>query len=225
VSTLVCPPHVPVVDLRDEQTDPAPKTRLVAGRTVTRDPSSVTGVVIHQTAARFGVGPARIRAANGDEALALHRRALEQPYHAIAFRRTMSVAMGQRLVSYTHHGGALNALSLGYAVDGVYPGIVGGQTWDGSEPDPITPELVEVARVGLARLVETGRQTGMPLTCVWAHRQSSAQRRADPGEGWWRALVLEYAVPVLGLETQPERTWGDGRPIPADWDPAGVGRY
>jgi hypothetical protein len=234
-NSLVCSPDVPVVDLRHQQVDPAPKTKHVRGRTQRRPPEQVIGVCIHQMAARFTAGAARIRQAKGDEALALHRRALEQAYHAIAFRRTMSVAMGQRLVSYTHHGGFLNRKTLGFAVDGLYAGLKDDPdtdiredvrtTWGGEEPDQFRGQIVEVARAGLARLVEEGRQAGVPIRYVWAHRQASANRRADPGEAIWRRLVLEWAVPVLGLETQPERTWGTGRPIPRDWDPAGVGPY
>jgi hypothetical protein len=42
-------------------------------------------------------------------------------------------------------------------------------------------------------------------------------RRSDPGEALWKAVALDYAVAVLGLETQNTRTWGDGNPIPAAW--------
>ena len=66
----------------------------------------------------------------------------------------------------------------------------------------------------------------MPIEFIWAHRQSSASRRSDPGQSLWQEVVLAYAVPVLGLKTQPARIWGDGRPIPVEWQPdGGVGPY
>lgn len=43
------------------------------------------------------------------------------------------------------------------------------------------------------------------------------------GDETWSAL--NYAVPVLGLKTETARTWGDGRPVPIEWDPNGVGNY
>ncbi len=81
----------------------------------------------------------------------------------------------------------------------------------------------------LALNVREGRKLGMPIEYVHAHRQSSATRRADPGEELWKRVVLEFGVPVLGLTTEPARTLpgrnGDGRPIPLEWDPDGVGSY
>jgi hypothetical protein len=38
-------------------------------------------------------------------------------------------------------------------------------------------------------------------------------------------VVLEYAVPVLGLKTNPRFTIGGGRMIPKSWDPDGMGSY
>lgn len=37
------------------------------------------------------------------------------------------------------------------------------------------------------------------------------------GPAIWQAVVLDYAVGVLGLKLQPERIWEDGKTIPASW--------
>jgi len=97
-------------------------------------------------------------------------------------------------------------------------------TW-GGEPQEVTGEIVVAGRAAIAWLVREGRKLGCPIEFVWAHRQSSASRQSDPGEELWRRIVLDWAVPVLGLKTQPGRVWGDGRPIPVEWDPDGVGSY
>jgi hypothetical protein len=96
----------------------------------------------------------------------------------------------------------------------------------------ITPGIIAAGRAALRWMVEEGRRQGMPIQFIYAHRQSNGNKPGDPGEGLWRALVLEYAVPVLGLKTQPARTWKgvgkktpDGRPIPKEWDENGVGSY
>jgi hypothetical protein len=57
----------------------------------------------------------------------------------------------------------------------------------------------------------------MPIQYIWAHRQSNKDRGRDPGEEIWKRVVLQYAVPVLGLEIQPEFKIGDGRTIPPHW--------
>jgi hypothetical protein len=65
----------------------------------------------------------------------------------------------------------------------------------------------------------------MPIEYIHAHRQSSGTRRSDPGEELWQKVVLEFAVPVLGLKTEPSRVLKDGRPIPESWDLDGSGAY
>jgi hypothetical protein len=77
--------------------------------------------------------------------------------------------------------------------------------------------LLYAARMGVKALVDRGRMQGMPIRYIWAHRQSNKDRGRDPGEEIWKRVVLEYAVPVLGLEIQPDLRVGDGNPIPASW--------
>src|SRR5690606_40111361 len=107
----------------------------------------------------------------------------------------------------------LNASTLGLEVEGVYDGRATGS----SRP---TETTIDAARAALHWLVETGRSEGMPIRYVYAHRQSSRSRRADPGAWLWREVAL-WGVGELGLETRPGYVIGDGRPIPVDWQPAG----
>lgn len=218
---------VPVCDLRGVQTNPpamAKKFRLSAGVVVERNPAMVTGITIHQTAVRYGVKDYQVQAAGGDTRLALARRSLDVACHVMAFRDGF-VAWPNPLRWYVHHGNGLNATELGLEIDGNYPGLVGGTTWNGQPASPVTDEVVQAARAALALMVREGRREGMPIRFLHAHRQSSSSRRSDPGEELWRRVVLEYAVPVLGLITEPDKVLGDGRPIPRQWDPDGVGDY
>ena len=226
-----------LIDLRAEQDYEYPggrrKVRKRRGQPVRRDPSQVTGIVLHQTAVEYGVSQRQIDASGGDERLALARRGLDVACHAIAFRAGFYVA-AHDLAVHVNHGNGLNATTLGLEVDGRYPGLMDDPetapredlrtTW-GGDPTVLTDATVETARAALAWLVEEGRREGMPIRYVYAHRQSSDTRRSDPGEELWRRVVLDYAVPELGLETQPARTWGRGEPVPLEWAPAGVGRY
>jgi hypothetical protein len=230
---------IPLVDVRHRQVEGHRKTRLDRrGITVQREPRAITGIVIHQTAVRYGVSDAQLDAAGGDRTLALARRGLEVACHAIAFRDGFFAAV-HKLTSYVHHGNAFNAFTLGLEIDGRYPGLRDDpsttpkredlETVWGGEPDGVTSTIVDCARAALRWLVEEGRRSGMPLTNIYAHRQSSTKRRSDPGQELWERVVLEYAVPELGLRTHPLLSIGNGktrgRPIPRAWDPTGQGPY
>lgn len=198
------------------------------GRPVVRDTSQVTGITIHQTAAPYGVADYQVRAAGGDRQLALARRSLRVACHVMAYREGF-IAWANELTHYVYHGNGFNAFELGIEVDGRFPGVKGGKTWNGRPATEVTDKLVHAARAGIELLTIEGRKAGMPIEYIHAHRQSSATRRDDPGEELWQRVVLNFAVPVLGLITEPARTLkgrnGGGRPIPKEWDVSGVGYY
>ena len=219
-------PTVEIVDLRHEQSNPAPKSKVANGSTVQRAPETVTGICIHQTACTYGVSKQQVEAAGGDRALALHRRALNVACHAMAFTDG-SVVLTNELTSYIQHGNNLNSFTVGLEVEGRYPGLLNDPertTW-GGDPTPLTEETIAAAREAVRQLVVLGADYGMRITHLYTHRQSSETRRSDCGEGLWRAVVLDYAVPVLGLKTTPSFSIGSGKPVPREWDPAGVGSY
>ena len=227
---------IDVLDLRPEQPNPPPlvrgkkKWRVRRGRVVERDPATVTGIVVHQTAVRFGVSGRAVKRAGGDRRLALARRALGVACHAMAFHDAKGMAafavLANPLPWYVWHGNGFNHRTLGLEIDGNYPGRVGdGRTWNGKRPAEVTKGVVAAARRALRELVERGRAEGMPIVDVFAHRQSSKHRRGDPGQELWRRVVLEYAVPVLGLVPHQALVVGSGRPVPELWDPDGVGAY
>jgi len=218
---------VEVFDLSDCQPAAQPKTRIRGGETVARNPGTIDTIVLHQTAVEFGTSRAAVRAAGGDAELAQRLRALNVGSHALAFREGW-VVIQRTLRSYSYHANGLNRRSLGLEIEGNYRGLADDPrtVWSGARPSGALDELtVATARAAVSWLVRTGRALGMPLRFIAAHRQSSPTRRADPGEEIWRRVALEHAVAELGLETVPGRTWGEGRPIPIEWQPDGVGNY
>lgn len=211
------------LDLRAEQADPfTPKgsppkspSKVVKGKTLRRDPSTITGVTVHQTACVFGPEADRAKA---------HRRAIGIPAHAVAFRDGV-IALPCDLDWYVYTSNGLNATTLGLEVEGIYPGRPGGDAWGKAAATPLDELARDTARAALRYLVEEGRARGMPIRNVYAHRQSNGQKPSDPGWEIWRSVVLEYGVPVLGLITQNATTLDDGKPIPREWDPASTARY
>lgn len=227
VEALMIEP-VKVVDLTSKQTNPPAdqsKWKVSGGKVVVRDAASVSGIMLHQTGVWYGVSSAQVAAAGGDRHAALHTRGLNIACHAVAFDgKDAGLDCGHGVATaplkwYCYQANTANAESVGLEVEGVYPGLV--------TPGCVMPSerVVNAARDAVRYMVEQGRREGMPLRYIWAHRQSSAMRRSDPGEALWKRVALEYAVAVLGLETQPSRTWGDGRPIPVEWQPNGVGPF
>ncbi|HLT36781.1 MAG TPA: N-acetylmuramoyl-L-alanine amidase [Enhygromyxa sp.] len=213
---------VELYDLRGEQTDPHPKSKKDRhGNTVRRSPMTIDSIVLHQTAIRFS--------APSNELLA--RRGLGVACHAIAFYPGF-VAWTADVLWYIYHADRLNARSLGLEVDGNYPGLIGGRVANGKET-PLTNAVVKAARMGVKLLVEEGRRAGCPIKFIYGHRQCDSWRRADPGQGLWQRVVLEYAVPELELIARPTETFSHpkgasrkGRPIPTSWDPDnGVGKF
>lgn len=218
---------VRVYDLRTEQSNPPEKYgkfKIVDGEVLVRDPANIIGITIHQTAVEYDVVDYQVEAAQGDRQLALARRSLDIACHMIAFRAGF-IAWPNPLEWYIHHGNGFNPYELGLEIDGNYSGVIGGDTWNGKKATKVTDKLVGAARAALKLMVDEGRKLGMPLQYIHAHRQSSSKRRGDPGEELWKRVVLEFAVPVLGLETQPDHTIGSGKSIPKEWDSDGVGSY
>lgn len=206
---------IDISHLQDDPPDRAEIYRLSSGRPVVRDPSTITGIVVHQTSTDYAVSPGAVSAAEGDRHEALHRRALVMKSHASVFDGQEAgvdcydVVISKPLNWYVYHANKLNAMSLGIEIEGNLPTFM-------DEP-LLTDEMVHAARLGIATLVEQGRAQGMPIQYIWAHRQSDPNRGRDPGEEIWKRVVMEYAVPVLGLRMQPELVTGQGRPLPSEW--------
>lgn len=213
-----------LIDLRSIQSDPPKVTgkhKLSRGKVVKRDPKTITGITLHQCAVFFGVAKG-----SKDKHAALHNRGLNVACHAWAVDGLgADVDCGDFVACnpldwFVYHGNGLNAFSLGLEVDGSYPGLLSQK---GAVP---TQRVIDASKDALRWLVEEGRKAGMPIEFIWAHRQASPSRRADPGEALWKALVVDFARPVLGLRTECERVWGEGRPVPLAWDPEqGKGEY
>lgn len=214
-------------DLRDEQENPPKnykKFKLHDGKVVRRGVKTISGITIHQTGVEYGVADYQVIAAKGNKDLALARRSLGVACHMMAFRNGI-VATPNPFDWYVFHGNKFNATDLGLEIDGNYPGLIGGQTWNKKKPSKVTDKIVLAACNALELMVWEAKSVGMPIRYIHAHRQSSNRRRSDPGEEIWKKVVLDFAVPYLKLETQPALTLAGGSPIPKEWDPDGVGEY
>jgi len=229
---------VQVLDWRDRAPRAQKRSRVVgrgkAAATVLRDVEDIVAVCLHQTAVLFGARREHKLEARrlGDPSLAVALRVAEDvPAHAVALDGR--VVLRSPLRAYLYHANALNRPSLGLEVEGVYSGLLDDPatvvdeaertTWgDASRITTLSKDRIDAAAAGLEELVRLGRAEGMPLRVVYAHRQSSAARRSDPGEAIWRALRPVWLD--IGLVEAPRFAIGGGRPLPAGWGPYS-GRY
>lgn len=227
-----------MVDLRSRQVNPPPaigqngkpKSRYATakGKVVERKPETVRGIVVHQTAVEFGVSKGQVKAAGGDADMAKYVRLMGIPAHAIA-SQTGKFVVHCPLSWYAYHGHGFNEYSLGLEMEACLPGLKGGKTWNGKPGTVITPEFIASCRAALGYLYEEGRNAGMPIEFVWAHRQSTA-KPSDPGQELWEAVVIDFGVKELKLKPQydlvlKDRSGNSGKKIPLEWDPHGVGHY
>ncbi len=227
---------MPILDLRSQQSNPFPAkkdskgntiatSKVIKGKTFERDPKTIDGIVIHQTACVFG--PA-------NDLDRRNRRALGIPAHAVAFRDG-TVVLPCPLSWYLYTSNGFNQRTLGLECEGQYPGLLDDprtpkredetSIWKGATPTPLDDTAIASFRLALKRLVEEGRDLGMPIKWIWAHRQSNGQKPSDPGQAIWQRIVLEYGVPVLGLTTRPADILGDGKPVPGAWDSSSIAPY
>lgn len=217
---------VPSVDVRYEGIPRGAhsKFKKKRGIVVKRNPSQVNGIVLHQTAINYVATEEMLEESQWDEQLALARRVKRVACHALSFDGFF--VKTYPLAWYVSHANYLNKTTLGLEVEGRYEGILGDPStlWKG-KPTKFTKGRLEAACAALSYLVEEGRNQGMPIRYIYAHRQAKSNRRSDPGEELWRKVALEHGFLKLGLESRMFYSMGDGRPIPTEWDKRAIAPY
>ncbi len=180
--------------------------------------TKVTGVCLHQTACNMGE---RLERYDGIGA------------HFVVTRAGKVLWMHDPDLLVIH-GNGWNNQCVGIEIDGLYAGIEGNPStvWN----DPSTPfrevgqELPEAAAESARQLVrwivEEVALHGGKCDKLVAHRQSSEDRRDDPGSAIWKAVALPLHA-ELGMDDGGVGfKIGDGYAIPESWDPRCAGiRY
>ncbi|MCP4204260.1 MAG: hypothetical protein GY769_20275 [bacterium] len=242
---------VSFIHLEEHALDPHPKGLVRHGQTVRRNHAVIDGITLHQMAVELRPSAYYQQLASKppfdahDDVLdeyAIALRALYGPRNSKKGGVAAPLVAHDDLVIctmpldwYIYHGNRLNRPTLGIEVSGRFSGLLDDPntppredlrtTWGDEPPMVLTPARIRGGRAAVRYAVEEGRKQGMPIRFVYAHRQSNGGKPGDPGEALWQALVIDYAVPVLGLVPRYDFTLDDGRPIPKQWDPNGVGSY
>lgn len=131
----------------------------------------------------------------------------------------------------TYHGHGFNTRSVGIEIDGRYAGVEGDLKtfWRPKdhpeiEPTPENPPQLEAVKDAIRWIVAEVARNGGKVKYIVAHRQSSDQRRSDPGSLIWQKVALPM-VKELSLEAPFALTLGRGYKIPREWDPASDAKY
>ncbi|MBW2275983.1 MAG: N-acetylmuramoyl-L-alanine amidase, partial [Deltaproteobacteria bacterium] len=119
------------------------------------------------------------------------------------------------------HANKLNPDTVGIEINGLFEGRAGkGLPKYQRHLKLCHPSMVQIeaARKCIKWIRDEVARHGGELKYVYAHRQASSTRQADPGSRVWQDVAL-WAEDNLGLSTRPKETRGKGRAIPAAWDP------
>ncbi len=170
----------------------------------------ITGICLHQTACMLGERVDRWRTLGAH--IGITRRG-----------QVIWVHDFERLVS---HGNGWNTQTVGIEIDGLYAGVEGRPetVWD----DPSTPgretgqrltqETIDAAKATIRWICSTVTKNGGSVRALVAHRQSSPNRRNDPGSAIWKAVALPMADELGLTDGGPGFKLGAGWAIPEEWD-------
>lgn len=198
-----------VVDMRAQA---AKESNKSYGR---RKWSRVTGVCLHQTACVLGER---------------NERWLNVGCH-VGITRSGKILWLHDFDKLVIHGHGWNAQTVGFEIDGLYAGIQGDPrtVWDDrSTPQheqgmSIRPEQMDAARVAVRWVYDTIASRWGKMRALVAHRQSTDDRRTDPGSAIWQAVALPLHKELGLSDGGPGFVLGKGQPIPEAWDPSRIG--
>lgn len=118
------------------------------------------------------------------------------------------------------HAQGFNKNSIGIEIEGNFCGIAGDLRthWKkGGGPHELLAEQVAAARAAVRWITKCAEASGSRISYIYAHRQSSGDRIADPGQAIW-THVGRWAIDQLGLFSGGVNYHiGNGAPIPDAW--------
>lgn len=126
------------------------------------------------------------------------------------------------------HAQGLSKSTIGVEIEGNYCGIESNPhtLWEpGGGPHNVNDLMLDAAEVVFDDILRQFTDAGQRWDLVYGHRQSSKNRRADPGQEIWRKIGEPWSRRLALSRYLPKKSFGKGRPIPKAWDPDGKGAY
>jgi N-acetyl-anhydromuramyl-L-alanine amidase AmpD len=175
-------------------------------------PHVISGVTLHQTGILLAERPQRWDNLNAH----------------IGVLRDGSIILANPLESFIWHAQCLSATTIGIEFNGNFEGLEGRSDtlWSGGGgPHRLTPAQLRAADDLFAWLQQAFSDHGGSWNHVYAHRQSSADRRADPGYEIWQKIAMKWRARLSTPADDLCFHGGSGCTIPREWDPGASGSY
>lgn len=179
--------------------------------TRSRSWTSVTGICLHQTACNLGERDARW------DTVGAH----------LGIMRSGRVVWLHDFNRIVIHGNGWNAKTVGIEIDGLYSGVDGDPSTVWNDPSTaireqgqtLTTAALDAACQTIRWICSEVAKYGGTVSKLVAHRQSSKDRRDDPGSAIWKGIALPMSE-ELGLDDGGDGFAIGGYPIPREWDPS-----
>lgn len=124
--------------------------------------------------------------------------------------------------------GAMSTSTITVEFEGNMAGIEGQPetVWnDGSHIDSLSDAQIKASEYLFAWIKHKFEINGGQWKYVYAHRQLSADRRADPGSEIWQKVGMKWIEWLKGSDGGPDFAVGGGLPIPKQWNPEYTEEY
>jgi len=168
-----------------------------------RSLEDITGITLHQTGCRMP------KKSTGWDRLNAH----------VGITSAGKIIIVNDFRDMIWHAQKLSHSTIGVEFEGNYPGLINDPAtlWRGGGPGAsLTAEQISAGRVLFMEVFAKFR--GEHIKHVFGHRQSSATRPADPGQDIWQNIGLEWRRFLQANQTDGNKVFGNGRPIPYEWD-------
>jgi len=192
-----------VVDIRKEHIKP----KLYRFHRSPRSWSKIEGVTLHQTGCNLADKPKRWYSLNAH----------------IGVLKDGTILLVNDPTDFIWHAQGFSHNTIGIEFNGNFWGDGSDiSTWwaAGGEASFLTPEQKKASKTLLRWLELQFAKNDATFSKVYAHRQASKDRRADPGSEIWRSVAMPWMRELGATDGGPEFTYGSGRPIPKNWDPS-----
>lgn len=172
----------------------------------------IQGVTLHQTGCAMPARPlgwARVNA------------------HYGVTREGLAILLNRPEDMIWHAQGA-SKTTIGVEIEGNYCGLEGNPRtlWaKGGGPHELNDAMLEALEVVFDDVLRRFGEAGERWSVIYGHRQSSRNRRGDPGGEIWRRVAIPWGEYLHTSSFLPSKVFGRGRPIPKQWDPNGKGAY
>lgn len=197
-----------ILDITKEHNKP----KLYRHHRSPRSWSKIEGVTLHQVGCNLSENPSRWYSLNAH----------------IAVLKSGTILIVNDLTDFIWHAQGFSYNTIGIEFNGNFYGDENDiTTWwvAGGESAILTSGQYQASKYLLKYLRAQFEKNGAKFSKIFAHRQSSKDRRADPGSEIWRMIAMPWMEETGATDGGPDYVYGTGRPIPKNWNKSYTHKY